>query len=99
MQKVRSKDDRINGELVLPDIHALDNNATTRRVPNKHIIPVDRITVIRELGTGEFGVVQQGIWTSDEGRVRYIIKLYLCFFTIRCYYSFNSYIFLSPAFK
>lgn len=74
LQKVRSKDDRNNGELIFPDMHALENNATTRRVPNKHIIPVDRITVIRELGTGEFGVVQQGIWTSDEGRVRSIVN-------------------------
>ena len=37
----------------------------------KHIIPADAIVVNKELGTGEFGVVQQGVWTNEEGhRVR-----------------------------
>lgn len=40
------------------------------RVPNKHIIPADAIMVNKELGTGEFGVVQQGVWTNDGERVR-----------------------------
>lgn len=39
------------------------------RVPNKHIIPADAILVNKELGTGEFGVVQQGVWTNDGDRV------------------------------
>ena len=33
----------------------------------KHIIPADAIVVNKELGTGEFGVVQQGVWTNEEG--------------------------------
>lgn len=41
------------------------------RVPNKHIIPADAIVINKELGVGEFGVVQQGVWTNEEGeRVR-----------------------------
>ena len=39
------------------------------RVPNKHIIPAESIIVNKELGTGEFGVVQQGVWTNDGERV------------------------------
>lgn len=39
------------------------------RVPNKHIIPADSIIVNKELGTGEFGVVQQGVWTNEGERV------------------------------
>lgn len=39
------------------------------KVPNKHIIPAEAIIVNKELGTGEFGVVQQGVWTNDGERV------------------------------
>ncbi|KAG8259132.1 hypothetical protein J6590_017311 [Homalodisca vitripennis] len=44
------------------------------RVPNKHIIPADSILVNKELGTGEFGVVQQGVWTNDGERIQVAIK-------------------------
>lgn len=44
------------------------------RVPNKHIIPADAILVNKELGTGEFGVVQQGVWTNDGDRIQVAIK-------------------------
>ncbi|BET00032.1 Tyrosine-protein kinase PR2 [Nesidiocoris tenuis] len=44
------------------------------RVPNKHIIPADAIMVNKELGTGEFGVVQQGVWTNDGERIQVAIK-------------------------
>ena len=37
------------------------------KVPAKHIIPPEAIIVNKELGTGEFGVVQQGVWTNEEG--------------------------------
>jgi len=36
----------------------------------KHIIPINAILVNKELGAGEFGVVQQGVWTNDRERVR-----------------------------
>lgn len=39
------------------------------RVPSKHIISSDSITVNKELGMGEFGIVQQGVWTNDGERV------------------------------
>lgn len=39
------------------------------RVHNKHIIPADSITINKELGVGEFGVVQQGVWTNEGDRV------------------------------
>ncbi|RZF32206.1 hypothetical protein LSTR_LSTR004069 [Laodelphax striatellus] len=44
------------------------------RVPNKHIIPAEAILVNKELGTGEFGVVQQGVWTNDGDRIQVAIK-------------------------
>ncbi|XP_025153983.1 uncharacterized protein LOC105183739 isoform X2 [Harpegnathos saltator] len=44
------------------------------RVPNKHMIPADAIIVNKELGTGEFGIVQQGVWTNDGERIQVAIK-------------------------
>lgn len=41
------------------------------RVPNnKHIIPTDSICVNKQLGVGEFGIVQQGVWTNGTERVK-----------------------------
>jgi hypothetical protein len=46
------------------------------KVPSKHIIPAEAIVVNKELGTGEFGVVQQGIWTNEDGdRVRKALNI------------------------
>ncbi|KAK2705842.1 hypothetical protein QYM36_016000 [Artemia franciscana] len=45
------------------------------RVPSKHIIPAEAIVVNKELGVGEFGVVQQGVWTNEDGeRIQVAIK-------------------------
>ncbi|KAK0073275.1 hypothetical protein PV325_009988, partial [Microctonus aethiopoides] len=44
------------------------------KVPNKHMIPTDAILVNKELGVGEFGVVQQGVWTNDGERIQVAIK-------------------------
>ena len=53
------------------------------RVPSKHIITYEDITMCKTLGTGEFGTVQQGIWTNDDGdRV--------CHFLIRYYFFQNT---------
>jgi hypothetical protein len=39
--------------------------------PGRHIIQADAIVSHKTLGSGEFGTVQQGVWTSDDGeRVR-----------------------------
>lgn len=41
---------------------------------NKHIIPADSITTNKQLGVGEFGIVQQGVWTvNGNERVRLFI--------------------------
>jgi len=40
------------------------------KVPNKHIIPAENILVNKELGQGEFGVVQQGVWTDEDERIQ-----------------------------
>ncbi|XP_055374103.1 activated Cdc42 kinase-like isoform X2 [Condylostylus longicornis] len=40
----------------------------------KHIIPADLISVNKQLGAGEFGVVQQGVWTNGTERIQVAIK-------------------------
>lgn len=44
------------------------------RVANKHIIPAENICINKELGTGEFGVVQQGVWTNGGHGIQVAIK-------------------------
>ncbi|XP_057330386.1 uncharacterized protein LOC130670836 isoform X2 [Microplitis mediator] len=44
------------------------------KVPNKHMIPADAIIVNKELGIGEFGIVQQGVWSNDGERIQVAIK-------------------------
>ncbi|KAK6176309.1 hypothetical protein SNE40_014616 [Patella caerulea] len=45
------------------------------RTPGKQIIPADSISINKTLGEGEFGVVQQGVWTTEEGdKVQVAIK-------------------------
>lgn len=43
------------------------------RVSSKHIIPAASITVNKELGMGEFGVVQQGVWCNEGERIQVFI--------------------------
>ncbi|KAK2159483.1 hypothetical protein LSH36_152g04039 [Paralvinella palmiformis] len=43
--------------------------------PGKHVITEDAISVLKTLGSGEFGTVQQGVWTTDDGkRVQVAVK-------------------------
>lgn len=44
------------------------------QVPSKHIIPADSIVINKELGSGEFGVVQQGAWTNNGEMIQVAIK-------------------------
>jgi activated CDC42 kinase 1 len=43
------------------------------RVSSKHIIPAASITINKELGMGEFGVVQQGVWCNEGERIQVIV--------------------------
>lgn len=57
-------------------INSVENIPTLRtsRMPSKHIIPSSNITVNKELGMGEFGVVQQGVWCNEGERIQVAIK-------------------------
>ncbi|XP_073952023.1 activated Cdc42 kinase-like isoform X2 [Choristoneura fumiferana] len=44
------------------------------KVPTKHIISVEDITINKELGMGQFGVVQQGTWATGNQRLQVAIK-------------------------
>lgn len=68
----KSKDNIDRSSIVFLDSVA-DRNPV--RVPSKHIIPADSIIINKELGIGEFGVVQQGVWTNEDGeRIQVAIK-------------------------
>ena len=69
MQKLLSKKE--DGGIAVGIVHPSRQERPPVKVPSKHIIPAEAIVINKELGTGEFGVVQQGIWTNEEGdRVR-----------------------------
>ena len=51
---------------------AKTGSSSPNKAPNnKHIIPADAISVNKQLGTGEFGIVQQGVWTNGSERVNF----------------------------
>lgn len=50
-----------------PPEHRVSRPISYIRPPGKHIIPSNSISINKTLGEGEFGVVQQGIWTTEEG--------------------------------
>ncbi len=52
--------------ILLPDDGSKDRSYQLK-VPSKHIIPAEAIIVNKELGVGEFGIVQQGVWTNEDG--------------------------------
>lgn len=55
-----------SGSIPLEVIPFSENNV---KVPTKHIISIEDITINKELGMGQFGVVQQGTWTTGNQRV------------------------------
>ncbi|XP_055938737.1 activated Cdc42 kinase-like isoform X1 [Argiope bruennichi] len=69
---LKNKDDPDRSSIYFNDNTLEKNNI---KVPSKHIIPKDNIVINKELGVGEFGVVQQGVWTNEEGeRIQVAIK-------------------------
>lgn len=48
----------------------------TPRVSSKHIIPAASISINKELGMGEFGVVQQGVWCNEGERIQVSFEIY-----------------------
>ena len=44
------------------------------KVPRKHLISPESIQIQKELGNGEFGVVQQGVWIDKEQVTRQVSK-------------------------
>lgn len=72
------REEQCRSVLLLPDERV---DRAPVRVPNKHIIPAESIHVNKELGMGEFGVVQQGVWANDGERVgtlQWIIQIIDC---------------------
>eukprot|EP00092_Neocalanus_flemingeri_P101629 GFUD01129951.1.p1 GENE.GFUD01129951.1~~GFUD01129951.1.p1 ORF type:complete len:1100 (+),score=246.67 GFUD01129951.1:50-3349(+) len=53
-------------EFLLGEEAALGSRSAIK-VPSQHVIQADAISIYKELGQGEFGIVQQGVWTDDDG--------------------------------
>ncbi|XP_037713242.1 activated Cdc42 kinase-like isoform X1 [Drosophila subpulchrella] len=64
-----------NGASSCSTLAAKNGASSPGKVPNnKHIIPADSISVNKQLGTGEFGIVQQGVWSNGSERIQVAIK-------------------------
>ncbi|ENN80518.1 hypothetical protein YQE_03057, partial [Dendroctonus ponderosae] len=66
-------------ENTVTDVNLLLNQDTltvskSPKVSSKHIIPAASITINKELGMGEFGVVQQGVWCNEGERIQVAVK-------------------------
>lgn len=69
------KDEGGNVSSPTSSVEPLKTCPSPSKIPNnKHIIPADAITVNKQLGTGEFGIVQQGVWTNGTERIQVAIK-------------------------
>ena len=44
----------------------MERGLSLPRSPSKQVIPEDTITILKSLGSGEFGTVSQGVWTNDD---------------------------------
>lgn len=67
MKIIKSKKEDSSAMAVLLPEDGSKERSYPLKVPSKHIIPAEAIVVNKELGVGEFGVVQQGVWTNEEG--------------------------------
>lgn len=74
----RRQENSVNDACLLPSNESMTLSKAPR-VSSKHIIPSTSITINKELGMGEFGVVQQGVWCNEGERIQVckslIIKL------------------------
>lgn len=46
----------------------VDSDSLSARPPIAHIISHESLLINKELGVGEFGLVQQGVWTNGKGQ-------------------------------
>ena len=56
------------------------------KVPRKHLISPESIQIQKELGNGEFGVVQQGVWIDKEQVKIFFKKLKNHFLTFPAFF-------------
>ncbi|XP_050560536.1 activated Cdc42 kinase-like isoform X6 [Spodoptera frugiperda] len=69
----RKRDQNLHGHTSIPlEMQPVFENNV--KVPTKHIISIEDITINKELGMGQFGVVQQGTWTTGNQRLQVAIK-------------------------
>ncbi|ELT92181.1 hypothetical protein CAPTEDRAFT_228268 [Capitella teleta] len=58
-----------------PGSPGIDKPPPSPRPSSRHIIPADHISASKTIGKGDFGDVQQGVWTTEAGdRVQVALK-------------------------
>ncbi|KAJ8956876.1 hypothetical protein NQ318_014292 [Aromia moschata] len=70
----RKHENSVNDACLLASTDSLSLSKAPR-VSSKHIIPAASITINKELGMGEFGVVQQGVWCNEGERIQVQAKV------------------------
>lgn len=67
LQKLLSRgDSSISVSSMSTNGNSVLNKSTRNVAPGRHIIQAESIVIHKTLGSGEFGTVQQGVWTSDD---------------------------------
>jgi len=65
LRKFLGRKEESRDEFLLAD--EILGNKGAIKVPSQHVIQSESVSVYKELGEGEFGVVQQGVWTDEDG--------------------------------
>jgi len=43
------------------------DSSSSSKPANRHLIAEDAISIQKTIGNGEFGIVQQAVWTNEHG--------------------------------
>ncbi|UYV71072.1 hypothetical protein LAZ67_8001602 [Cordylochernes scorpioides] len=78
----KGREDQDRSSLLIPEPPATDSRtaaaSTASRNPSRHIISPDSIAINKQLGVGEFGVVEQGVWTNEDGERSSLLRIPWC---------------------
>ena len=67
MKQMWGKNDTGVGHHVSAPEKLGSSSSSSVKPANRHLIAEDAISIQKTLGTGEFGVVQQAVWTNEHG--------------------------------
>ena len=74
IKKFLGRRDDSNEEFLLGK-DSLGSRGGSVKIPSHNVIQADSISCYKELGQGEFGVVQQGVWTDEATGMRHQVAV------------------------